>query len=75
MSTVEYRAWARYADEHSGDYRAQQVMSVIASMMANTWRGRNAAPVRPADFSPWLGWPDDEPDADPYGDPLMEGMG
>ena len=74
MTTIEYRRWARYADSHHGDSRVQHILSTIGAMIANSWRGKNHAPITPSQFAPWLDWPDAADLPDPYDDPLMEGV-
>ena len=74
MTTVEYAAWARYADANRGDQRSQQILATIGSMLANTWKKQGAAPITSADFAPWIEWQGAPADDDPYADPLMSDL-
>lgn len=59
MTTVEYAAWARHAERAFGDFRVQQTLSSIGSMLSGL--GGPSASVDAEAFTPWLQWPGQEP--------------
>ena len=59
MTTVEYAAWARHAERAFGDFRTQQTLSSIGSMLSGL--GGPSGAVEAAAFAPWLEWAGQEP--------------
>ena len=51
MSASEYAGWqAYYAEEPSGQERDNWHMSILASLFANSKRGRGKPPIKPHQF-------------------------
>lgn len=55
MSTLEYAAWAKHAMHAFGDFRTQQTLSGIGSMLSGL--GGPSGAREPEVFAPWLEWP------------------
>ena len=56
MTTVEYSAWAEYADHNIRDIRAHMILSLIGTGIYNYIKKQDAPAFTPARFAPWIEW-------------------
>jgi len=54
MTSLEFSEWLAYAQlEPFGEERGDLRAAIVASVMANRWRGKNERPTTPMDFMPY----------------------
>ena len=73
MTTVEYAAWAEYADRNIGDVRTHQVLALIGSNHINSKLKQGVPSIHPSRFTPWIDWPDSPEKTDPLFHDRLEG--
>ena len=65
MTTVEYAAWAGYADRNIGDIRAHQVLALIGTNIYNYMKKKDTPACTPNKLTPWIDWGESSEQADP----------